>query len=794
MPPTPIPPPPGLHFDPITSPHLRSAMFEKLDKDRFIKSFIDSQRVHAKIYAADGKATLSSWNEPPEVTPEKQNSPKCSLRDYGFGTPVLKPRANRSLNEPLDLMESVGERINDCSDLVDQTLRNSQQETPSPIKTKVTMAPRTKNDNIPNLPRKVKTKVCLMKKRPIEEPDSDHEEYIARLSERRERKRAKREIVKPRELSTSQQSDADDDDPDDDTLAPKSKSKAAAKKKHSKLKKEKKNKVPAGLALLYGFSAGNVGKNRLTLNPTPCIGVFGKGKASEATKTDKKVSKNAPPKESGLELESLQTRKATKLSKRPPPSESSSSVESKPANLTTSSRKCSLGPTAQIHHMSKRARVQKEPSSPIAAKNSAARSEIWELELELGNSNPPSSINGGTNANNEPQDGTVIVDTQAALWGHNRTVDMQDNPHSEGGMLEASPRGSFIGLDQASSLCPSESASQYGQPRTLGACENARAHHSRQIVSKYYPNVADTERTVPPPDTDQPADCEGLHVPPTPTEDKISEFISNYFMPCLEHPSQSPPAPISSIDSLDMELRAHAVNFLQVPHEIDQPNDETPEQASLRSAVASSDILSCSEYPKPLDDIHIGDRQGIWNEGGKGRDEGYVQGIPGQAIHLQAPEYWITSSEIWDTYGAAYSEPPDSRYSTYTCPPVRIGRYRDDGTGDSNGPQWTSEIPEIDYHPLEDSLNADYEFHSSGTEPANGRPGSAYSDISTTEHSVDSDDVSVLEIPQFSQGRALLLGIADSDLGRTPHSTASVARTELLVAKNLKGHWLPQKL
>jgi hypothetical protein len=83
---------PGAPYDPITSPLLRSAMFEKLDKDYFVKSFIESQKHHATIYAVDGKGLLATWDGQSSGTPKQQKPSGSSVRSFGFDTPVLKPR------------------------------------------------------------------------------------------------------------------------------------------------------------------------------------------------------------------------------------------------------------------------------------------------------------------------------------------------------------------------------------------------------------------------------------------------------------------------------------------------------------------------------------------------------------------------------------------------------------------------------------------------------------------------------------------------------------------------------
>ncbi|PFH51448.1 hypothetical protein AMATHDRAFT_59234 [Amanita thiersii Skay4041] len=85
------------------------------------------------------------------------------------------------------------------------------------------------------------------------------------MKDRRDRKRAKRAIIAP-----SVPRDSGDD---------------GASDKHPK-KGGRKKLIPAGFALMHGFSSTNVGKNRLTVPPFN-IGVFQKGKASAKTNTDK---------------------------------------------------------------------------------------------------------------------------------------------------------------------------------------------------------------------------------------------------------------------------------------------------------------------------------------------------------------------------------------------------------------------------------------------------------------------------------------------------------------------------
>ncbi|KAH9999449.1 hypothetical protein BJV77DRAFT_959334 [Russula vinacea] len=95
--------------------------------------------------------------------------------------------------------------------------------------------------------------------------DTD-EEHLARLTERRERKRARREIMNARE----------------DTRGGKENKKDARDEPNDK----RKQRIPAGLALMHGFSSASVGKSRLTIEPPPNFGVFNKGRASAKIKVN----------------------------------------------------------------------------------------------------------------------------------------------------------------------------------------------------------------------------------------------------------------------------------------------------------------------------------------------------------------------------------------------------------------------------------------------------------------------------------------------------------------------------
>ncbi|KAJ7700014.1 hypothetical protein B0H17DRAFT_274889 [Mycena rosella] len=222
----------------------------KLDKDQFIHSYIQGQRVHAKSYAEEGRCLASSWdvhrhhstpNTPPAAVPG-------IAHNVGFATPVLTARIPRTANE---------------GGAEKGTVASKPVEKPARVD-KAQPKPKSKE----NLAKTAETQKSLSKKRAVD-LDSDEDQ----AAQRRERKRVKRAIVQPKEAS------------EPDTAS----SQGNAKSKKRTKAKDKKTKVPAGFALMHGFTATNVGKNRLTVKPPTNAGVFKKGKASIKTKIMQKL-------------------------------------------------------------------------------------------------------------------------------------------------------------------------------------------------------------------------------------------------------------------------------------------------------------------------------------------------------------------------------------------------------------------------------------------------------------------------------------------------------------------------
>jgi hypothetical protein len=156
-------------------------MFERLDKDRFVRAYIQSQQLHTTTYAADGKAYVFSWDHQISETPAKQRHPTHSSEHYGFDTPVLRARVAK----PHDAYVVVAEHPTDL-DLdkrESEPAKKVQFKKPFPLSTKPNKKEcPSKNDkeNVPPESESRNTKPAS-KKRPIP-AGSDDDDHVARES------------------------------------------------------------------------------------------------------------------------------------------------------------------------------------------------------------------------------------------------------------------------------------------------------------------------------------------------------------------------------------------------------------------------------------------------------------------------------------------------------------------------------------------------------------------------------------------------------------------------------------
>lgn len=206
----------------------------KKDARRGVLEYLQNQQQFARTYAKEGMAYALSWKEgtgSDPVTPAAGTNQSC-----GFTTPVLKHRTRVPLK---------GKQV------------NARRPNEVPASPRETLAPQKPIDRAANIKKRgsphQRAPVSKRDRFPQSEEEKSYFPYMysyfnlshlfAGLEERREKKRIKRDIMQPERPKGQEDID--------------SPSKPNSKKA--------KQKLPAGLALMHGFTATNVGKNRLTV-------------------------------------------------------------------------------------------------------------------------------------------------------------------------------------------------------------------------------------------------------------------------------------------------------------------------------------------------------------------------------------------------------------------------------------------------------------------------------------------------------------------------------------------------
>ncbi|KAI0347079.1 hypothetical protein BDW22DRAFT_494953 [Trametopsis cervina] len=210
----------------------------------------------------EGREAFTSWNRScsPAVDKAQVGSP---IRDAGFTTPILKPRVPKeAIDSNKEEPETVATPLVKATQVAVRPKKRARESADNRAQDAARPAKRSRG-----APDESVTKSTRHTKVHEKRDGSSDRERIAILSGRRERRRVKKAIVQPK---PSPQKSAD--------MPPKGNRKGG---------KKRKNDISAGLALMHGFSATNVGSSRLTLKPT--FGVFNKGKASAKTGTSSKA-------------------------------------------------------------------------------------------------------------------------------------------------------------------------------------------------------------------------------------------------------------------------------------------------------------------------------------------------------------------------------------------------------------------------------------------------------------------------------------------------------------------------
>ncbi|KAG7097038.1 hypothetical protein E1B28_004430 [Marasmius oreades] len=371
----------------------------KLNKAQFISSFVTTQQANATSYAEEGRVAALTWQLGSDTS--KSNRYLKSIANPGFATPVLKPR-KRLRTE------------------------TSMREQP----------PATQFHPDPPHSRKT-SRVVHNKRTQKRQVVSDDDDQLARLAERRTRKRAKREIVRPKSPDAPSA-------PNINTKRSKSDAKGRGRRAI--------DGAPA-LALMHGFSASNIGKNRLTLKMNANnFGVFNKGKASSKihVQQSKTVVKNI-----GLAFSEKQfLNKGSTPSVKPKHfmvSAMSSGTDLVTESASNAQPRSSKGQVANDSLFDRSSDDDEAPQNTSKAYTEPAVSEVWDIEID--DFELPSVVSESKSTREQK------LDTCQAAWSCQIQRDDLDR-----GNATSSPslvRSNDDIRRPSSSIAPSQSASQY---------------------------------------------------------------------------------------------------------------------------------------------------------------------------------------------------------------------------------------------------------------------------------------------------------------------------------------------
>ncbi|THH12388.1 hypothetical protein EW145_g45 [Phellinidium pouzarii] len=290
----------------LTQEGLFHLSLDRSDKEALVKAFISSQRHFASTYLSEGKKEFAQWKEASTArqhgdSPAGKSAMKMLSVGGGFPSPVLKPRNAQAHLSPGLNSHRVNYNGSFASDLdnkqkVSTTThqRGSRSRQPSGRKINQTQRKEDKLDTKRKLSKATEKNGKIHDKEigPIRKcSGSSDEEREERLAQRRVRKRCKKAVIAPN-LKTLSETAATDTEVEEMSRGSATLSKG--KRKKSVVKKNSKNKLPAGLALMHGFNASNIGKHRLTVGYGATFGVFNKGRASAKTKVERRTKTKGP--------------------------------------------------------------------------------------------------------------------------------------------------------------------------------------------------------------------------------------------------------------------------------------------------------------------------------------------------------------------------------------------------------------------------------------------------------------------------------------------------------------------
>ncbi|KAI0773474.1 hypothetical protein BC629DRAFT_1736611 [Irpex lacteus] len=731
----------------------------EFDKAQFIETYVRTQRTYRKSYEEEGRA---DWGKEGDEGVRKEQTLRVSERT-GFGTPILKARAPEK---------------------IDASKERPPQRSPVLSGKKKDARKKAVKQNARGASGKGK--------------ESEDPERTELLAGRRERRRTKKAIIAPK-------------DSGDEDMIKDSEDKPKKGQTATKTKKARKGDISAGLALMHGFSATNVGAMRLTMKPS--LGVFTKGKASAKTgvpsKTTSAKSKSVP--HIWTESQFLNKRKhasSRDKSKSPVRSEGSSVTSSaielprqkkrkrEPSDVQSNTPPKKAG-KIKICNYSKSSK-RKKVTSPSSLKSTEADHEsepaekesvIWDIESLVKEptkeSAEPEKDVSRLSSNSSRHNNTLIINVRATRWNGapssvaTRTSDMvahskqparcpPSNTEQEKG------KDSVLDAQSSSSLCPSHSASQ-----AMPLLSDPRSMQPPVSRSKYFKNTAPV--SIPDDDNAEPLSLD--------YEDMGAS--ADVRMHQAEFDEQDTPHHPDSVLTCDSPICAaadppHAQDYLDTrPSSILQDDqDSLYSSSNLGDPHFLTATHSHIASPMTSDDP--------WNPP---QDSAYYDY---EADHYRSS--WVEDEEFDDEVDNMVFQYSQESRLTDGLPEVITPTY--DDTGYEEGYFYGSDYA-MAYDEAMDCPKTDCDTYSNpyGYPDATlddddaGFPSSATA--CDEPLSLEEPDISGME--SFLHGQAYLRGYSPADSVQDNPSAGllrlpTLAQVEDGVARRLHGHWKPQKL
>lgn len=245
----------------LASPHKKNR----------VQEFVVSQTRYAKAQANEGRAVRASW----EITTPEKDKMRLHLPSAGFETPVLRPRtAQIPAESNPEVLPSSPPRLKSLANKPTTSMHSpglAGKAMATPAVREVFSPKRQKGPEEKSTAKNSGTSNPTRKERRARS-DSDEEHLgstgfsfpvihgvppltgVTGLTERRESKRARHDIMNPRENRAGSRGEKEN-----------------KKDRKNELNDKKKHRIPAGLALMHGFSSTNVGKTRLTVRENSSI-------------------------------------------------------------------------------------------------------------------------------------------------------------------------------------------------------------------------------------------------------------------------------------------------------------------------------------------------------------------------------------------------------------------------------------------------------------------------------------------------------------------------------------------